>query len=58
MRRSKVIYTFTQYEIKRAIARKKVLALVAFTLLLGTVPYYALSASGTTLIPTNTYPYI
>jgi ABC-2 type transport system permease protein len=58
MRRSQVIYTFTQYEIKRAIARKKVLALVAFTLLLGTVPYYALSASGTTLIPTNTYPYI
>jgi ABC-2 type transport system permease protein len=46
------------YEIKRAIARKKVLALVAFTILLDTVPFYALSAAGTTLIPNSAYPYI
>jgi ABC-2 type transport system permease protein len=56
--RSEVIYAFVQYEIKRAIARKKVLALVAFTILLGTVPYYALSAAGATLIPNDIYPYI
>ena len=58
MSRSEVIYTFIQYEIRRAIARKKVLALVAFTILLGTIPYYALSGVGATLIPISTYPYI
>jgi len=58
MNRREVIITFIQYEIKRAIARKKVLALVAFTILLGIVPYYALSAAGATIIPTNIYPYI
>ena len=58
MSRSEVIFTFIQYEIRRAIARKKVLALVAFTILLGTLPYYALSAAGATLIPNSTYPYI
>ena len=58
MSRAEVIYTFAQYEIRRAIARKKVLALVAFTILLTVVPYYALSTAGTTLIPNSTYPYI
>ena len=58
MTRDEVIYTFARYEIKRAIARKKVLALVAFTILLGVFPYYALSAAGTTLIPNSVYPYI
>ena len=58
MSQLEVIITFIRYEIKRAIARKKVLALVAFTILLGTVPYYALSAAGATIIPTNIYPYI
>lgn len=58
MSRTEVIITFIQYEIRRAIARKKVLALVAFTILLGTVPYYALSVAGATLIPNSTYPYI
>jgi ABC-2 type transport system permease protein len=53
-----IIFTFVQYEIRRAIARRKVLALVAFTILLGTVPYYALSAAGVTLIPNSAYPYI
>lgn len=58
MSRTDVIFTFITYEIRRAIARKKVLALFAFTLLLGTLPYYAFSAAGATLIPTLTYPYI
>ena len=58
MSRAEVIYTFAQYEIKRAIARKKVLALLIFTVLLSVLPYYALSAAGTTLIPNTIYPYI
>lgn len=58
MIQTEVIFTFIKYEIKRAIARKKVLALVAFTILLGTLPYYAISAAGTTIIPNNIYPYI
>jgi ABC-2 type transport system permease protein len=55
---AKVIGTFAKYEIRRAIARKKVLALVAFTILLGILPYYALSTAGATLIPNSIYPYI
>ena len=58
MGRAEVIYTFVQYEIRRAIARKKVLALVAFTILLTVVPYYALSTAGATIIPNSVYPYI
>ncbi len=58
MSRVEVIYTFAMYEIKRAIARKKVLVLVIFTVLLGVLPYYALSAAGTTLIPNSVFPYI
>ena len=58
MSRAEVIYTFAQYEIRRAIARKKVLALVAFTILLTVVPYYALSTAGATIIPNSVYPYI
>jgi ABC-2 type transport system permease protein len=51
LKRAEVIFTFARYEIKRAIARKKVLALVAFTILLTVLPYYALSQAGTSLIP-------
>ena len=58
MSRAEVIYTFAQYEIRRAIARKKVLALVAFTILLTVVPSYALSTAGATIIPNSVYPYI
>ncbi len=53
MKRPEVIFTFARYEIKRAIARKKVLALVAFTILLTVLPYYALSQAGTSLIPAS-----
>src|SRR5438094_6491652 len=58
MSRPDVILSFMRYEIKRAIARTKVLALIAFTVLLDTLPYYALSTAGTTLIPSSAYPYI
>src|SRR5207247_9012940 len=58
MSRPDIILSFIRYEIKRAIARRKVLALIAFTVLLDTLPYYALSTAGTTLIPSSAYPYI
>jgi ABC-2 type transport system permease protein len=58
MTRLDVIVSFTRYEIKRAIARRKVLALIAFTILLDTLPYYALSTAGATVIPSSAYPYI
>lgn len=58
MSRPDVILSFMRYEIKRAIARRKVLALIAFTVLLDTLPYYALSTAGTSFIPSSAYPYI
>jgi ABC-2 type transport system permease protein len=58
MSRPDVILSFMKYEIKRAIARRKVLALIAFTVLLDTLPYYALSTAGTSFIPGSAYPYI
>ena len=52
------VFAFSAYEVKRALARKKVLAMVAFTALLDTVPYYILSTSGTKIIPVNLFPYL
>ena len=49
---------FAAYEVRRALARKKVLAMVAFIILLDTVPYYILSTSGTTVISQQIYPYL
>ena len=49
---------FSAYEVKRALARKKVLAMVAFTALLDTVPFYILSTSGTNIIPAALFPYL
>jgi ABC-2 type transport system permease protein len=43
MRLSRVL-TFAGYEARRAVARKKVLALVALTILIGVAPYYLLAA--------------
>src|SRR2546428_3559474 len=60
MSRIDVIVSFIRYEMKRAIAKRKVLALLAFTILLDTSPYYALSTAtnGTGFIPLAAYPYI
>jgi len=52
------IAAFSVYEVRRALARKKVLAMVAFTALLDTVPYFILSSTGTTLIPASLFPYL
>ena len=52
------VLTFSRYEIRRAVARKKVLAVVALTILLDTVPYYALSRAGLSLIPALLHPYL
>ena len=43
MRPSRVL-TFAVYEARRAVARKKVLALVALTILIGVAPYYLIDA--------------
>lgn len=58
MNRAKIVYTFAIYEVKRAIARRKVIALVAFSVLLGVLPYYFLSTAGTTVIPITVDPYL
>jgi ABC-2 type transport system permease protein len=52
------VYAFSAYEVRRALARRKVLAMVAFTAMLDTVPYYILSSSGTTIIPAAVFPYL
>lgn len=52
------VWAFATYEVRRAIARKKVLAMVAFIALLDTVPYYILATSGTRLIPQQVYPFL
>lgn len=52
------VLAFAAYEIKRALARKKVLAMVAFIALLDTVPYYILETSGARFIPQPVYPYL
>jgi len=57
MRASRVL-TFASYEIRRAVARKKVLALVALTILLDTAPYYALASSRTAIVPPPLHPYL
>ena len=41
-----VTYTFLRYEIKRSVARRKVVVLGFFTLLIGTAPYFLLSYLG------------
>jgi ABC-2 type transport system permease protein len=55
--RADVIFTFARYEIRRAVARRKVLIIIAFTAMLDILPYYALSARSS-LIPPNYIPYI
>src|SRR2546427_10761078 len=60
MSRIDVTVPFILYEMNRAIAKRKLLALLAFTILLDTFPYYALSTAtnGTGFIPLAAYPYI
>lgn len=57
IRISRVI-AFAAYEVRRALARKKVLAMVVFVAILDTVPYFILSSSGTSFIPTELFPYL
>jgi ABC-2 type transport system permease protein len=57
LRASRVL-TFARYEIRRAVARKKVIALVALTILLDTAPYYALASSRTAIVPPPLHPYL
>jgi len=57
MRAARVL-TFAGYEIRRAVARKKVLAIVALTILIDTIPYYALASTHTSLVPPPMHPYL
>ncbi len=59
MRASRVL-TFARYEVRRAVARKKVLALVALTVLIAVAPYYLLDAfrSTSSLITPPLRPYL
>ena len=57
MRLSRVA-TFARYEARRAVARKKVLALVAITLLIGLAPYYLLDVVHVSLITPPIRPYM
>jgi len=41
-----IVFTFLRYEIKRSVARRKIIALGFFTLLIGTAPYFLLSFFG------------
>ena len=52
------VWAFAAYEIRRALARRKVIAMVAFIVLLDTAGYYILAASGTSFIPAQVYPYV
>ncbi|MEM0120545.1 MAG: ABC transporter permease [Thermoprotei archaeon] len=56
--RANRVGVFLTYEYRRAIARRKVLALVIFTVLLDTVPYYALVTNAPNLIPPQYHPYV
>jgi ABC-2 type transport system permease protein len=52
------VWAFAKYEVRRASARKKVLALVVLTLLLDTVPYYLLRTVGASFLPATINPYL
>ncbi len=49
---------FARYEVKRALARKKVLVLVAFTLLIDVALYFGLARVAATHIPSTYYPFM
>lgn len=57
--RPRVIFNFARYEIKRSIARRKIIVFAFFTLLIGTVPYIGLASlhHALSLIPVSYYPY-
>jgi ABC-type transport system involved in multi-copper enzyme maturation permease subunit len=58
--RRRIVSVIFRYEIKRALARKKILALVILTIALSTLPYYLLYFSSTTvaIVPVDLYPYL
>jgi len=58
--RLSLVLTFVRYEIRRSIARRKIIVLALFTLLIGTVPYIGLANlhHALSLIPVSDYPYL
>lgn len=51
------VWAFALYEVRRAVARKKVLALVVLTILIDTIPYYLLATSAHNLFTYAENPY-
>jgi ABC-2 type transport system permease protein len=60
MPRPRVVSTIFRYELRRALARRKILALVLLTVALSTAPYYLLYFSSQTvaIVPVDLYPYL
>jgi ABC-2 type transport system permease protein len=52
------VWAFAAYEIRRALARKKVLAMAAFIALLDVAGYYVFAVVGPRFIPPQVYPYL
>jgi len=52
------VRTIAFYELRRTVARKKVLALVILTILVDTIPYYFLSTAGSSSVPLAARPYL
>jgi ABC-2 type transport system permease protein len=52
------VLAFSQYEIRRATARKKVLVLVVVTILISTIPVILIRSVGGSLLPPDDYPYL
>lgn len=55
---ARLVGSIASYEVRRSIARRKVLVIVVFTLLIDTLPYFALGRAGSSIIPAADYPYL
>jgi ABC-2 type transport system permease protein len=52
------VWAIALYEMRRAFARKKVLALVILTILIATVPYYLLKSANVPIFTPEQYSYL
>ena len=52
------VVAFAAYEVRRALARKKVIAIAAFTVVLVTAPYFILSTLGPSDVPASLFPFV
>lgn len=52
------VWAFSEYEIRRATARKKVLVLVVVTILIATIPAVLIRSVGSSFLPLQDYPFV